>query len=609
MLKSTIQVATFGINAGFNGTKIFGNQIAGLADKVTLTNGTTLGKDLIGSTLLKGTEIMTTNITTSAISSMDFSHIGKSGFFNTDNFVQGAFGKGAMTSVGIGMAGKFAQVGSNNVLMKLTNTTDVNKFSSLTGMIGGLTSTSASYAMTGNASVNLLSASMFQSLGLKDKSGGAINTGLFELSFGKNGMHGALSMGGTDVSVGSIALAMSDVKTAYSQYKEIESAKQSAAVQAMLQNIKFGNGDNVSFLQLGADTAGKDALDKMMNGDDEKLQGFVNPFAKQDDSSLNLIDSQPQNLASITNDAKATQPGGKIATLKDMANASLHGAIDYSVISFFDMMDSGISPVSKNNVTFMGLPMGRFGGIISDKANSMKTSMLSSAAKQFLGIDFTSLALDGTVKGLDLFSKSHVSGEELEHLQDFTKVIKDPVAKTVDAIKDPEKAKADQQKLIESYKYGAMKKGDEKPEQPTETPIILNAKALSESKNFIYDGSDGVDNLFYHFTGGYDFSSLIPSDSGSLSSMIVDGLKAQNYGLQLGYSVGANGLLSNLNIGAELLTRMTNPGNVFTNYAQTGSAYRALFSVSMPKINTHVYAKFTYPGSFVELGLGYEYRW
>lgn len=250
-------MATTGISLGFNGGDVFGTKIAGSVSK---TNSS------IGTTLLKGTEIMTTNITTSAISSMDFSHIGKSGFFNIDNFAQGSFGRGAMTSVGIGMAGKFAQVKSNNVLMKLTNTTDANRFSSLTGMIGGLTSTGTSYDMTGNASVNLLNASLFQSLGLKDNRGGAVNTGLFELSFGKNGMHGALSMGGTDVSVGSIALAMSDVKTAYSQYKEVEAAKQAATVQAMLQNLKLGNGDNVSFLQLGADTAGKDALDMFMNG-------------------------------------------------------------------------------------------------------------------------------------------------------------------------------------------------------------------------------------------------------------------------------------------------------------------------------------------------------
>lgn len=165
-----------------------------------LLSSTMLGDNLIGKTLTKGIELSAINMTSSAINSVDVRGIvSGNDMFNEQAFIEGTFGKTAMTSVMSGMANSYVSNALGDFNLKTESGTyftgssgavNVNALKTFNQTMGGLASTAVTYGMTGNASVNLLNMNMF----------GGPSVGLFELGFGKNGLSGAVSMGGTDLS-------------------------------------------------------------------------------------------------------------------------------------------------------------------------------------------------------------------------------------------------------------------------------------------------------------------------------------------------------------------------------------------------------------------------
>ena len=199
--KAAVGLVTNKINMGFaNGKGLLNNQM--------------LGSGVIGETLTKGLQISMTNVASSGVNAFSVTNALNGGcLFDGDAFMEGAFGKSAMASVASGMAGQAVTgtLGKYNLktnggifFSKSSDAISVDALNAFNGTMGNLASTAVTWGMTGNASVNLLNASM---LGMKGKNNSLINGGLFEVSFGKDGFHGAVSSAGTDMNLGKLASA------------------------------------------------------------------------------------------------------------------------------------------------------------------------------------------------------------------------------------------------------------------------------------------------------------------------------------------------------------------------------------------------------------------
>ncbi|HOS35943.1 MAG TPA: hypothetical protein PKW72_08995 [Treponemataceae bacterium] len=188
------------IGAVFNGVPgVGGNSpVDGLLQKLKLTD------DVIGSTLLKGGEIMTTNMATSAINSISVRGILEGGdFFDENSFMEGSFGQSSLAGIAAGMAGYGVTSGLDSMITNSSLAGFSRKYfdgvRDLTGTMGALASAGVTYGLTGNATVNLLSTGMFS-----DNS----SVGLFEVSFGEDGLHGAVGMDGTDLNLGKLVSSL-----------------------------------------------------------------------------------------------------------------------------------------------------------------------------------------------------------------------------------------------------------------------------------------------------------------------------------------------------------------------------------------------------------------
>lgn len=217
-----------------------------------LLSSTMLGDNLIGKTLTKGIELSAINMTSSAINSVDVRGlVSGNDMFNEQSFIEGTFGKTAMTNVMSGMANSYV----SNALGKSLSEIDLEGFgrsqlsnvNSIASTFGGVASTAVTYGMTGNASVNLLNMNMF----------GGPSVGLFELGFGKNGLSGAVSMGGTDMNLGRL-LSTAKGFNVLSQNKKIEAYSE-----------KEGIDSNVALRALYsyADKSGRDLYKDFLSGD------------------------------------------------------------------------------------------------------------------------------------------------------------------------------------------------------------------------------------------------------------------------------------------------------------------------------------------------------
>ncbi len=249
--KGLVSVATSFIGAKING-------VVNIVDKAPVVTGglaqaLNVGDSVMSSTLLKGAEIMASNIASSAINALDFEAMFKGrDFFDERGFNEGAFGKGAMTGVVAGMAGNFVS-GSFNSAMKSQSfagfsSTYTNGIKNLGATLGGLASTGVTYGMTGNATVNLLNMSMFS-----DK----LNTGLFELSFGKDGVHGAIGMGGTDLNVGKLVSSLNGINALYQNGRINDYAAETGLEANVALRTLFSYGDS----------AGRETYSDIFRGD------------------------------------------------------------------------------------------------------------------------------------------------------------------------------------------------------------------------------------------------------------------------------------------------------------------------------------------------------
>ncbi|OHD19253.1 MAG: hypothetical protein A2Y37_07140 [Spirochaetes bacterium GWB1_60_80] len=179
--------------------KLFG-KVEGLASSLP-TSG--IGS-VIGKTMLGGMQTMTTSLANSAINAFQWDGQGIS--WSGDAFGQGV--QGGLISMASGMASTFvggslglANLYDGNAVSLSSNIFNTQNISAFNGLMGGLAGAGVTYALTGNATFNVLNAS--------DLTGGALSGGLFELSFGKNGFSGGqIGMGGTNVSLGTIASSL-----------------------------------------------------------------------------------------------------------------------------------------------------------------------------------------------------------------------------------------------------------------------------------------------------------------------------------------------------------------------------------------------------------------
>ena len=261
-LVSVASSAASGVANGFNAA----SGAAASGSNTFMNSGLrgTLGlKDsVIGSTLLKGTELMATNVSTSAINAVSFKGLFTGGdAFDERAFKQGAFGKSAMTSVAAGMAGQAVttgmgkwNIGTNERKVGAFNKYQVADMRGMNNFVGSLASTGVTYAMTGNAKFNVLNASMLGSYG-KNK---VLRTGgMLELNFGDDGFSAGIGMGGTDISRGTVMTAVRGAQHWGVNTGIERAAKRDGLDVATALREQYGFGDAAAQKQLRDIIAGK----------------------------------------------------------------------------------------------------------------------------------------------------------------------------------------------------------------------------------------------------------------------------------------------------------------------------------------------------------------
>ena len=99
---------------------------------------------MIGSTLLKGTEMMASNIASSAVNSISVRSLMNGDFFNSN--LHGRLVYNALAGVAAGMAGNAVTVGMNNwnlgkdaMKVDLFNSGQIGQMKALNSFVGGLT--------------------------------------------------------------------------------------------------------------------------------------------------------------------------------------------------------------------------------------------------------------------------------------------------------------------------------------------------------------------------------------------------------------------------------------------------------------------------------------
>ncbi len=169
---------------------------------------------------------------------------GKFGW-DPDVLKESMIGAGALAGyVGAGVTAGLNQWNNTTALgQDLTGVFDTKSLNSLNGLAGSLASTGVTYAMTGNASFNLLN--------MGDFTGGNLNHGLLEFSFGKDGTGMKIGGGGANLSMSSIASAIKGINVADSI---LNRKNGSIEDQLILETANmYGYSNNSDDLQLGRD--------------------------------------------------------------------------------------------------------------------------------------------------------------------------------------------------------------------------------------------------------------------------------------------------------------------------------------------------------------------
>ncbi len=204
---SAVSTAVGGVFNGFGGDTggFWKNGLSGFMDESSMSG-------VIGKTMLTGLQTASTMTATNAINAFQLNANGSLGW-SSDAFAASTFNINSGASILSGMAGTFAS-GSLGLLNKydwngtglsdkVFDTASIGRFN---GLAGGLTSSAVTYAMTGNATFNVLNLGMIP--GLKNAGGNPVSMGLLEMNVGKDGFGMQLGQGGTDISLGTIAASL-----------------------------------------------------------------------------------------------------------------------------------------------------------------------------------------------------------------------------------------------------------------------------------------------------------------------------------------------------------------------------------------------------------------
>jgi hypothetical protein len=215
--KTAIAAASVAASAAFSGVGKIVEKTTDAAGKVTqVAESGVILKSMSGSlgdsmgqvalnAGLAGAKTLTTSTISSAVNAAQWDGSGLT--WNRDVFDDGF--KSGLVSSAVSMAGTFTSGALGQINMKDGNsiwlnghTFDTNSIQKLNSLTGNLVGAGLNYAMTGEATLNVLN--------LSDLTGGKLNSGLLELHLGgENGVSMNIGTGGTDISLGTIAGAMS----------------------------------------------------------------------------------------------------------------------------------------------------------------------------------------------------------------------------------------------------------------------------------------------------------------------------------------------------------------------------------------------------------------
>jgi hypothetical protein len=171
-------------------------------------------------------------------------------------------GKSAMVGYLSGAAGASVTGGLNAMITDTSlfgfSSSHIDNVRNLTSTMGGLASTGVTYGMTGNATVNLLNSSMF----------GGPSVGLFEMSFGNDGLRGAIGMEGTDLNLGKLSGSVSGINVLYQNHRISNYAQQNKLNAQVAMRALYSYGDKT----------GRGTYSDLLNGEarlavDKDLEG------------------------------------------------------------------------------------------------------------------------------------------------------------------------------------------------------------------------------------------------------------------------------------------------------------------------------------------------
>jgi hypothetical protein len=195
-------------------------------------------KNIIGQTLLAGTQAFTSNALSGAVNAISYS--GQDGWgWDSRVFAESTVGRGAVAGY-LGSMTSTAVGGLLDTQMQGFVRDTYARGVAFDRFAGSLVGLGVNYAIAGEATVNLLNFDMF---GATKADGTALSHGLLELHLGgEDGFKARLGSGGTDMSIGTIARALSGLQT-WRVNSQLESATQEEArkyVMAMRTLVSTG---------------------------------------------------------------------------------------------------------------------------------------------------------------------------------------------------------------------------------------------------------------------------------------------------------------------------------------------------------------------------------
>jgi len=215
---------------------------------VTALNSTPGVSGVIGRTMVGGMQSFTTSTASSAINAITWDAEHGLGWSN-DAFTAGV--QGGLVSAATGMTSTFTSGMLNNWNAgdKLYGFSKLNQQDvyTLNSTIGNLASQGVNFALTGDFTLNVLNFGMF---GVKDTAGNLVKNGLLELHLGKKGATMNVGMGGTDVSLGTIASAMGGLEVVQVNREISKYVKTKQLDVAVALRSQYGFGDRVQQGQL-----------------------------------------------------------------------------------------------------------------------------------------------------------------------------------------------------------------------------------------------------------------------------------------------------------------------------------------------------------------------